>query len=164
MYKYEVVEGQAEDSFCGPASLAWAAKEQGVNISQYELAKIMETTYEDGTSHGAMVEGAHAIGLMVMVVNGADLKDLQHMRDKGFSVIVNWMSGPKDLEDGHYSNFIEYKGGVVSLNDCSEGGMIRGMTGEEFNGRWYDIDEGVRARKWALVVYRMPQAQIDGVL
>ena len=53
----EIIEGRAKPSYCGPASLKWAARRLGVEVEQEKLAEVMGTTYELGTDGDGMLLG-----------------------------------------------------------------------------------------------------------
>lgn len=130
--------------WCGPAALQFIAKKEGISYSQAELVKLMGTTQTHGTSHEAMLQGAKDIGFRAFRMQGyhittvAELLPLHH-------VIVNWMSGPNEDTDGHYSVLREIKDSSVILEDAT-------LSIEEFTSKWYDFVGEKKVEKWALVV------------
>lgn len=62
-------------------------------------------------------------------------------------VIVNWMDGKDELNDGHYSCLKEVGKDKVYLEDKT-------VDLEEFEKNWYDIEDGKRVNRWALIVYK----------
>lgn len=135
-----------QEGFCGPIALQWVAKQEHIETTQSELARMMNTTHENGTGHNEMFCGAIAIGLKPIQVQGMRIDALAEVLPD-FHVIVNWM---EDLtpDGGHYSVLKEIKNGKVYLEENE-------MDIEEFDKRWYDFEEGnVKVEKWALIIKR----------
>ncbi len=135
-----------QEGFCGPTVLQWVAKEEGIIKTQTELAELMGTTNKDGTPPDKMVECAKKIGLTAYPAKGADIESLGELLDN-HHIIVDWMSGPNENDDGHYSELEKVDKGMVYLKDAT-------MTVEEFDKRFYDIDDGKRSDRWAMIIWK----------
>lgn len=133
-----------QSGWCGPACLQWIAKEFGLVYTQVELVKILGTTEKDGTSPENMIKGAREIGIKAFRLQGLPIEEMGDILRHHY-VIVDWMSGPNENDDGHYSLLDKVENGKVYLRDVE-------MDVEDFNKRWYDIDGGIRNEKWAIVV------------
>jgi len=137
---------QEAEGWCGPGVLQWVAKQEGLSFTQSELAEVMNTSVKDGTSHEQMVEGLKYIGLKGFPLEGLRIGELGILL-KDYHVIVNWMSGPNDADDGHYALIDKVENGIVYLNDAT-------IPIPDFEKNWYDIEDGKRVNRWALVVYK----------
>ena len=99
-----------------------------------------------------MVRGLSLLGLSGEWVQQS-LDELNNLRKSGQSVIVNYMSGPNDAEDGHYSVLYAVTETTVAINNPEWVGMITIFRREDFEKIWYDIaEDGTRQERWALVV------------
>lgn len=146
------IEPQQRGEWCGPASLVAALKEQGINTIQYEVSLRAHTTQEWGTTHRGLIYAAASFGVIVRALHEASVDLLDAYKRDGYSVIVNWMSGPNINDDGHYSLFDNGDGDTVVICDPADG-RIKIFNRQDFEDRWFDIDErGVRVRQWALVI------------
>lgn len=130
--------------WCGPACIQYVALLEGLHYTQSQLARILQTTHEDGTSHEHMISGAKFIGLKVARIEGQRIEALAEILPQ-YHIIVNWMDGPNDADDGHYSILKEVKDDMVTLGD-------RVMKMEEFEKKWYDFEKESRVDRWAMIV------------
>jgi ABC-type bacteriocin/lantibiotic exporter with double-glycine peptidase domain len=135
---------QERDGWCGPAALQLITREHGLTYSQSELATLMGTTEEFGTSHYQMFCGAIKLGLQPTQVLGQPIETIAKALPD-FHVIVNWMTGTNETDDGHYDYLRKIEDGKVYLTADT-------MTIEEFNSKWYDIEDGKRIERWAMIV------------
>ena len=154
MREYQPIEGLIEAGYCGPAVLAAAAKQQGIEITQRELADVMGTTEKLETSHEDMMHGAFEAGMNFIAQERLNLGQLNAIRVGGFSVILNWMDGDDDQNDGHYSLLEDLTPKEIVLNDPSNGGEIRRFSRHEFEQRWFDINNGKVVRNWSMILRR----------
>lgn len=89
---------------------------------------------------------------------GLSLDELDQRRHEGARILVNWMTGPHDKEDGHYSIFegFVYLNGIefVVINDPEWVGSLRLIPRKNFEKKQYDYDEenDRLLYKWALIV------------
>jgi predicted double-glycine peptidase len=144
--KFKDFERQEESGWCGPACLAHIAKYEGLHYTQAQLARILGTNSEDGTSHYQMFCGALEIGLQATQVRDASLDMLAEVLPN-FHVIVNWMTGTNEAEDGHYDLIKDITKDMVHLQEET---MFRGT----FEKYWYDIGKEGRVNRWAMLVKR----------
>lgn len=135
-----------QTGWCGPARLQFIASKEGIAYSQVELARLMSTSEEEGTSQENLHKGAKEIGLEVFQLKGLGIEELSTLLDNHY-IIVNWMDGPNDLGDGHYSLLKGVENGLVYLDDAV-------MPIPEFEGKWYDLEDGKRVDKWSLIVWK----------
>jgi ABC-type bacteriocin/lantibiotic exporter with double-glycine peptidase domain len=100
---------QRKDGWCGPASLAYALRQQGVKIDQKKIAKETKTTLANGVNEKNLINYTKKLGLKAKVVANSKnpvqtLKKLHNEVKKGNSVIMDYLSGRHPtLDDGHYS-------------------------------------------------------------
>jgi ABC-type bacteriocin/lantibiotic exporter with double-glycine peptidase domain len=134
------------EGWCGVEALQYIAQEEGLWFGQPELAHILGTTHESGTDHSQMFNGAMRIGLQPTQVLGQPIETIAKALPD-FHVIVNWMQGENEADDGHYSRLWNVDKGVVYLHDAI-------MTVEEFNKKWYDFTPEGRVDKWAMIIKR----------
>jgi len=105
-----------------------------------------------GTNGDQMLAGAVMLGFTGEWVQKS-LDDLSLDKQEGCAVILNWMSGGNDQEDGHYSPLEWADKDVVVIQDPEWIGSIKIMNRQMFERVWYDITEtGEKQEKWALVV------------
>jgi ABC-type bacteriocin/lantibiotic exporter with double-glycine peptidase domain len=141
-------EKHISEGFCGPSCLQFVARSEGLHFDQYQLARILGTTIENGTDHYQMFCGAITIGLQPTQVLGQPIETIAKALPD-FHVIVNWM---EDLtpDGGHYSVLKDVRDGIVYLEDNDKGV-------KDFDKRWYDFEEGnVRVDRWALIIRKRP--------
>ena len=140
-------------SGCGPAVMSSIAKDFGFDISQKELAQIMNTDF-DGTSHDDMEAGGKWMGFITAQTN-LDLDGLNDCIQRGCAVVVNWMSGPNFKEDGHYSQLLEAEKDYVIIKDLKANYSLIGiMDKQEFESLWFDIVDDEKSERWSLVLAR----------
>ena len=133
-----------EEGYCGPAVLQHILHLEDKFGSQSELADRMATSNKEGTSHMGMLIGAVESGLRAFQTKGLHSLDLNDL-SKTHHIIVNWMTGDNEKEDGHYSLYEKFEDGRVFLHDAV-------MSEEQFNKVWYDYDRGNRVDRWALLI------------
>jgi hypothetical protein len=149
----EIIKPRTKVGYCGPASLAWACYElTGYYPSQKHIATEIEMDEAWGTNGDQMLAGAVMLGFTGEWVQKS-LDDLSLDKQEGCAVILNWMSGGNDQEDGHYSPLEWADKDVVVIQDPEWIGSIKIMNRQMFERVWYDITEtGEKQEKWALVV------------
>jgi predicted double-glycine peptidase len=118
----------------------------GIRVTQTQLAEFMHTSCKNGTSQSEMVIGAKDIGLRAFRLQGSTIEILAELLPSHF-IIVDWMSGPDDNEDGHYELLKKVENNRVYLEDTE-------MSIEEFNQKWYDVEDGKRINNWAMLIWR----------
>lgn len=136
-----------QEGWCAPACIQFIAQQEGLYFEQTQLAQILETSHEEGTSHEHMLSGAKRIGLKCAQVQGQRIDALAEVLPE-YYVVVNWMDGPNNESDGHYSIMKSVENGIVNLQDGS-------MKIEEFERKWYDLEmDGTRIDRWAMIIKR----------
>jgi ABC-type bacteriocin/lantibiotic exporter with double-glycine peptidase domain len=135
-----------EEGWCGPACLQYVARCCGIDYTQSQLARILNTSHENGTSHYQMFCGAMEIGLQPTQVLGLRIEALAEVLPQ-YHVIVNWMDGPNEKDDGHYSILKSVTEDMVHLEDGT-------MWIKDFEKNWYDIEKEGRVNRWAMIVRR----------
>ena len=149
-----IIQHQETASWCGPACLSEAYNIlTGKTITQEYCAQLLGATDDDGVDYKGLLHGIAHLGLEGGLVQGVSLNVLKEYKDKGYVVIVNWMSGRNFDEDGHYSLFEDVNADYITLND-PEGlvGSLRIIRKEDWDKVWFDIDEGRRSEKVAIVI------------
>ena len=149
-----IIQHQETASWCGPACLSEAYNIlTGKTISQEYCAQILGATDDDGVDYKGLLHGASLLGLEGGLVQGVSLNVLKEYKEKGYVVIMNWMSGRNFDEDGHYSLFEDVNKDFITLND-PEGlvGSLRIIRKSDFDKVWFDVDEGRRSEKVAIVI------------
>jgi len=134
------------EGWCGVEALQYVIEEENMWFSQPDLARILGTTHENGTSHEQMIEGARKIGLQCEGFSNIPTLILPILSETNY-IIVNWMDGPNEKDDGHYSVFYSTDGRKITLMD-------RTMPVQEFEKKWYDITPEGRVDHWAMLVKR----------
>ena len=135
-----------QEGFCGPAVIQDIIHREGMFATQSEIADACRTTNKDGTTHLGLLMGAREMGLRVFKVQGLRIDQLADFLPK-HHIVVNWMDGEDEENDGHYSLFEKIEDNKVYLHDYT-------FTVEEFDKKWYDIDRGQRVNRWAMLVHK----------
>jgi len=154
MKEHEPMRGQENESWCGPACIQEILKRRlKLGISQAELSRRMNTTEENGTSQEDMVRILREFGLDIYATTTKPLDKLNKIRKKGAEIILNWMSGRNEENDGHYSILDALNENYIGLNNPSFKGSYNILRRQDFENIWYDIEaDGRRVDKWALIV------------
>jgi hypothetical protein len=135
----------------GPTSLQAVLAYYGSNISLDELINMTNSTLENGTLPGAIVQTANNLGFNAVIKENMTLEDLQMYVIQGTPVIVdaqawknnatnnqNWTD---DQNNSHYMIVI----GIDTSNVYFEDPAILGSRGyipnQEFLDRWHDTYE-----------------------
>lgn len=139
---------QEQEGYCGPAVLQDIIHQEGMFATQSEIADVCRTTNKDGTSHLGLLMGARELGLKVFKVQGLRIDQLADFLPKHY-VVVDWMTGDDEAEDGHYEQIEKIENGKIYLIE----GEVFDI--ETFDKKWYDFDkDGVRIDRWAMLVHR----------
>lgn len=136
-----------KEGYCGPMALEWVAQQKGLDYTQERLAEICGTTTKDGTTHEAMLAGAREMGFRAFRLQGLYIEGLAELLNHHY-VIVNWMDGDNEADNGHYSRLEKVEDGIVYLNDTK-------MPIDEFEKKWYDIEDGEWVEKWSLIIRKV---------
>lgn len=149
---------QKKDGWCGPAALCYALHDQGVDVSQDELAKESGTTVSDGVDPYPLEKVAKAHGMETVVLRGGDpnqqLGTMSSYLDNGWSVILDYLQG-ESYEDGHYSVLLDVSRDSVRIFDPSNEGSEKTLDRENFIEHWKDMDdEGKTFKYYALILGR----------
>lgn len=149
----EIIRGQ-EAAMCGVASLCYVNFIlNGWYPDQQLLALAIKFNPEWGTTGEQMVMGAALLGLKAEWRNDKDLDELNFLRLFNHGIILNWMAGRDNANDGHYSVLHKATKRHVVLQDPDWIGSMRIVDRKLFESVWYDIDQNdVRLNKRALVV------------
>ncbi len=132
----------------GPTSLQAVLAYYGSNTSLDELINMTNTTSENGTLPGAIVQTASNLGFTAVINENMTLEELQMYVIQGIPVIVNaqaWKNNATnnqnwtdDQNDSHYMVVI----GIDNTNVYFEDPAILGSRGyipdQEFLDRWHD--------------------------
>lgn len=154
-------------SLCAPATLKmlltyWDLP--GKEKTDLELAKVLGTDPELGTTNEAFLKHLDTFGLMSTVKVEAEFTDIQKWLKKGVPVVVDWFSpGPKDLRekempDGHYSMVVGLDVKNIYLQD-PEIGKMRTISRDQFYRVWFDFTtdwiehKDVMVLRWLAAVY-----------
>jgi hypothetical protein len=139
-----------------------------------EVKKINESIADDsekihvelkGTSHAHMEKGVRLLGLKGRWEEYKSLQDLVEKAEEAGAkseegeayVVVNIMTGPKKLEDGHYARFLGVDSkGFAWTSDPEFDGSVRKVKASIFEKNWFDYgtQEGKRVKfvKNAMIV------------
>ena len=163
-----ITKGRKVAGWCGPAAIHNVVHRLGIEVSEEEVAKVMGTTPEAGTSHEGMLAACKYLGLEAewrkFPATMEAFDELEEITKKGNLIILDWMSGPNEIEDGHYSEFfgIMPQGGekAVILGDPEWVGSIRIIRAKDFLRVWYDtsVDQNGKITKYlenfALIIHK----------
>ena len=149
----EIIKAGIKAGYCGPACVAWACYEQrGFYPNQPQIAWESDMNEEWGMNKEDMLV---AVGLLGLTGEWGQksLDELMKEKQAGASVIVNWMSGPKDNEDGHYSVLYDATRDNIIIQDPEWVGSLKIMDRRLFEKQWWDIaEDGSKQESWSLVI------------
>jgi len=153
------------EAYCGPASMKIVCAYFGRDYDEKYLGDLCGTTFEDGTDHAGMIEGAKTVGATVFAKDRGTLGDLRRFLHKQrLPVIVGWYSptakrktkfvpGKDDVED-HFSVVYHVSSTHVYLMDPEvEGGRKKIRVGR-FLKLWWDTDtaKSIGVHRWFMVM------------
>ncbi|OGY90746.1 MAG: hypothetical protein A3B31_03750 [Candidatus Komeilibacteria bacterium RIFCSPLOWO2_01_FULL_53_11] len=105
----------------------------GQQISQEQLARLLQVSKKYGTARKQLVRIAKKLGFRVIAQHRGTVQDLlRHIR-AGCPVIVNYLE-PSDNE-GHYAVVVGFRNGSIILNDPWNGRGFK-IPLREFLKRW----------------------------
>ena len=155
------MKSQETGSWCGPACVQEVLRNLlKKEVSQKDLAELMKTTLEDGTTHEQMLKGIKCFGLNAYATTETSLDVLNLVVKTGSVVIINWMSGKDIKEDGHYSILESSGKETVEINNPGypiwnngERGSYNTLRRQDFEANWFDVEKNEKTvRNWALIV------------
>jgi ABC-type bacteriocin/lantibiotic exporter with double-glycine peptidase domain len=150
---YKIIAPREEIGWCGPACLHEALKRRGKNISQKKIAKVLNTTIDDGTTLYKLSDGAAKLGLDCITSEDTKFDYLQKCLQNGNIVILNWMSDTNTEDDGHFTILEEINDKFVIMNDCEWIGYLKIIEKSKFNDVWFSVDDdGEIINRWALII------------
>lgn len=162
----DVIAGREVPGWCGPACLAHVALHFGIeDWGEKKIGEAIGASVEKGTGHEQMLKGVKLMGLEGEWVKKT-LEELDTIRQKeGAQVILNWMTGEKEEDDGHYSIFDGFctigpdETPGITLNDPEWVGSFRIMERQKFEDVWYDIDQKGEVKEGYALIIRNPSPQ-----
>ena len=146
---------QKKDGWCGPTALSFALHEQGVDVSQEELARVMRVD-EQGVDPEPLEKTASSHGMKTITLQGGDpektLALLDNYIQHGWSIILDYLAGNNIRQDGHYIVLLEVTPRNLRIFNPS-GGQEETRDRESFITHWKDTKEdGDEFRYYALVM------------
>lgn len=145
---------QKKDGWCGPAALAFALSQIGIEVDQEQVVKETHTD-KNGIDPKPLIACAKKHGAKTEVIEGENpdktLTQLVHEVKEGGAALVDYLvSGEKD--GGHYVVFLGQKEGKIRIWNPS-GGKKELMDKSYFISNWRDRTESGKVMKnWALVL------------
>ena len=149
---------QKKDGWCGVAALSFALHQQGVEVSQEDLAK--ETRIDEkGIDPEPLEKIAQNHGMKTEVLEGGNpektLALLDNYRQQGWSIILDYLAGNNIRQDGHYVDLLEVNPHVLRIFNPS-GGKEEVRDRESFIAHWRDMKEdGKKFRYYALIMKKI---------
>lgn len=151
---------QKKDGWCGPASLSYGLKKQGIDASQEEIARETKTTVADGVDPNPLVRFVDKLKLQTKVFTGKDpdqtLEDITHFLYFGYSCLVDYLAGDTK-EDGHYVVVQDIDDRYITIWD-PEGGKQKELYRDDFIDHWKDYTSNGKVFKhWAFCFKKLTQ-------
>lgn len=133
---------QTDSSRCGPASLKMVLGYHGLELTETELCRLTNHTFELGCSNEDMRKAAATLGFKTSMYDHANWGDIEYWLQRDIPIIVDWMTsgyapGTSDTPIGHSSVVIGLDSVFIHLLD-PEFGWIRTIKREEFFRVWFD--------------------------
>ncbi|MBI4067815.1 C39 family peptidase [Candidatus Kaiserbacteria bacterium] len=140
-------ETYLNQSLCAPATLKmllmfWNLP--GQEKTDLELATVLGTDPDLGTTNETFLKELKQFGLEAIVKDHATYEDVQEWLDKKIPVVVDWFSpGPEgsaedEMPDGHYSIVVGLDDENIYLQD-PEIGHLRTVSRRHFFRVWFDF-------------------------
>ena len=150
------IKPQKKEGWCGPTSLQYALKKQGVNTSQEYLVEMTGTTTKKGVDPGKLSEVARKYGMKVETVRNDNplttLVQINKFIDDGYSVIVDYLVGKDIKSDGHYAVVHKIEDGQIKLLD-PQNAKITSFKLNRFVNKWKDTTiKGNQFNNWAMAI------------
>jgi hypothetical protein len=137
------IESMKKSGWCGAASIKYALKEQGIDASQKQIAKLAETSTKTGTTPEEVAETLNDFGAKSRIVKANTPEEgIQMMlaeKAKGNSVIIDYLAGDNLKSDGHYVLFNKIEGDKLTFVE-TETGNAKTIDLENFKKHWLDAD------------------------
>lgn len=149
---------QEKDGWCGAAALSWALAEQGVNVSQEDIAREMHNSLA-GVDPQMIKKTAERHGMRTFEVDQGNpektLALLDNYKQLGWSVILDYLAGNDIHRDGHYVVLLDVIPRGLRIFDPSNGGSEEVRNKESFFSRWRDTTKtGKVLHAYALLLKR----------
>jgi len=150
----EIIRGREVKDWCGPASLSWAIHLLGEHAEQGLIASLAGSDHVWGTTGEGLQRSAEELGYTAHWAQ-VPLETLEQKRKEGASIIINFMDGENEQEDGHYAVLRKLTPVWIVLDDPSLDGRITIFRRNDFEQRWFDVtEEGEKQWGWAMVVQK----------
>lgn len=150
---------QATDYTCGASALQSVMRYYGDEYMETELANILKSDPNEGTTYNNIVNYSRSEGYKVNVYKNmkfADLKKLINNKKPVIVLLQAWSDTPqdytKDWEDGHYAVAIGYDEKNVYFMDPSTLGNYTFVPARQFQDRWHDTDGAEKLYNFGMVV------------
>ena len=148
------IEAQIDGNSCGPAVMKEVIKRKFHREERQEDLKYLMGTDDNGTSQKKMLETAFNKGFEAFMTTELDLNQLQTHLNQGHQVILNWMSGHDEENDGHYSVLDQVSRHFITISDPDGNvGSLRTFERKDFEKFWYDWEGESKVEHWALVMW-----------
>lgn len=143
---------QQTDWTCGPTAAREILLAYGLDVTEAKIARIMKTTYEDGTDGDLIEKMFKDIGFETHQVS-ADRNSIQNARKaiaNGWSLIMLiWTR----FDVGHFVAVKEIDDQYITLSDPMNGPNHTHRVGEFVDDIWFTKDsEGNKFRRWMVGV------------
>ena len=135
---------------CGPTSLRMVLAYYGIESSEDDLAKQLETNSDIGTMHHNMIEGVQRHGLHAYVNDQATLQEISYLLGYQIPVIIRFIE-PAGNED-HYGVVVGFNRFFVTIHDPWSGAYQR-YKHKTFAERW-KCDQIGTCAQWLMAVSR----------
>lgn len=143
---------QQTDWTCGPTTAREILLAYGIDVTESKLARIMNTTYEDGTDGDLIEKLFRDIGFNTHQVSGDrnSIANVSRALSNGWSVIMLiW----NQYEVGHFVAVKEIDEQFITLTDPMNGPTHTYKIREFIENVWLTMDtEGNKFRRWMIGV------------
>lgn len=136
---------------CGPASLKILLSAFGKSYSEAELARLAQTTRDQGTEHEGMIAALKKIDGFVFAKEEGTIEELEYfVKKEKLPVIIGWF----DRDDDHYSVVVNVTEKNIIVVDPATNEPERWLDHETFPRIWFDFvgrDNKIVSWGWYLV-------------
>ena len=139
---------------CGPATMYLLGKIEGIGITEKDIVEAVRPNALWGTSHEEMQTIARGMGFAPVTYENATVEFIEKQKENGADVVVDWMSGEDEENDGHYSLVDHVDDKEIVLNDTLAGAFVK-IPHNEFQKIWWDTDLDEKpVRGWCMILLK----------
>ncbi len=130
---------QLNSALCGPACIQAILKYYSVDLSQEDIARMCDWSYDEGCFDEGMVKAIKSVGFEAEVHNNCEWTELEYcVRNKIPAMVDWWSSDQTDQGNGHESIVVDISPEKIKLMDPWDGKYVE-IERYNFERNWFDF-------------------------